>query len=288
MLHGDEKVKSISRSVLPASRRMAKNVKGRKRSWNQTTRRRMDREITDFFVPGSTADEIEDAYLDSGSTHVDAYNPDERHSMTRIRNRRRRSDKLGPITRWTASQVKNFNDPEDLIAHVSDLLPNNLAGRHALSHMRIEFAPDATLRRWRSRRTPANAHEEAVHYAIWEHLVTTLFEHDHKALNRAIKAHRGTTVKCYSGCTVLNYYGDPRITQTEVENDTDEFVICRECGRRLRNNNLPLIRSAEDIPLFIERLALKVDPWRHRHGDTTHQLVGTLQADFARIQKAAA
>lgn len=285
MLHGDEKVKSISRSVLPASRNTAKTTRGRKRSWNQTTRRRMDREIDDFFTSGSSAEEIEESYLDSNSTHVDAYNPGERHAMSRIRNKRRQSDKLGPVTRWTASQVDDFDDRADLLAHISDVLPDNLAGRHALSHMKQEF--DDRPYWWPSRPTPATDREIATNYAVWERLITALFERDHKALNRAIKQHRTTSLSCYFGCKVLTWRGTSIAATTEIVDDRAPVVMCRECSRGILNTALPLVRTAEDIPLFIERLGNKVGPYVYGRSwnEQSFDLVDLLREMYANIRK---
>jgi hypothetical protein len=288
MLYGDEKVKTISRSVLPASRRMARNAKGRKRAWNQTTRRRMDREIDDFFVPGATAEEIEDAYLDSGSTHVDTYNPSERHTMTRIRNKRRLADNLGPVTRWTAALIKETGDAEAALEIVERELPSDLAGRHAMDHMRTEFSDEARYYTppWRVYDREKILRTQAMNYALWEHVLTVLFEHNHKGMNRAIKENRITWFACAPTCTEPSWGDQVRTTHIHATDERAAFVTCHRCGRSMRNTVVPTISTAEDIELFITRVGPKISSYRV-YDTMAPRLLDALRKLYERIEAAA-
>lgn len=267
MLYGDEKVKSIARSVLPASSRSAKSARARKRGWNQHTRHRLDAEIDEFFHPGMTAAEVEEAYLDAGNPYVDAVNPSERHEMTRIRNKRRLADNLGSLTRWTASQIDDFETRDDLLEHVARLLPSDLAGRHALSHMVFEFGDRPRYFRYREDAEPDEV--RAIRYALWEHMLTVVFEGDHAGLNREVKRHVDRSVRCRTrGCgeweverTRTTYKSDRTYLRKTWKQSTIwardlnvETVTCSVCGNESPNTCLPVVKGACDLPRFMRRL----------------------------------
>lgn len=267
MLYGPEKTKAIARSVLPAGRGSAHLAKSQKRGWNQHTRRRMDREIDEFFHVGMTADDVEEAYLDAGNPYVDTVNPSERHEMTRIRNRRRNADSLGPIRRWTASQVDDFETRDDLLEYVASLLPTDLAGRHALSHMEMEFGDRPRYYHFFDKSEPESV--QAMRYALWEHMLIAVFEGDHAGLNRAVKRAVERSVRCRTrGCGEweverhrTTYKSDRTYLRQTWKQSTiwarnlnAETVTCSACGNDSPNTCLPVVQSADELPRFMRRL----------------------------------
>jgi hypothetical protein len=47
---------------------------------------------------------------------------------------RRSYDKVAPLIRWAVASTSHFR-PEDRLSHVAAMLPANLIGRHAVSHL---------------------------------------------------------------------------------------------------------------------------------------------------------
>lgn len=242
MLYGEAKTREITRSVLPASRKMARRVRKEKRRWNQTVRRRMDREIA--IRPGSTATEAIEAFENDSGTWFDTYSPEERHRMKRIRNRRRDNDKLGPVRSWTRSLQKEYDDPYELIEFIRRELPDNLAGRHAADHMQWEFGPRD--RPW-IRINEHRSFERACRYAEWEGCLLLVIERNLGGLNRKIKIGNSSM----RGCPTWKCRG------RAVFRDDDRYVDskpCDACGRAVVNYNIRPVVGSQDLDRLREDL----------------------------------
>lgn len=292
MLYGDMKVRTISRSVLPAGRRKARSTRKDKQAWNQSTRHRMDRDLRRGFSPGMTAEATIEAWEGNPSAWLDTYSPRERDAMDYIRADRREADKLGPVRQWTRSHIKDFEDRYDLIEFVGRTLPDNLAGRHALGHMNSEFGPDSYRYRyvgptWREHQRFARACDYANAVADLELLLV----HSHAELNRRIRNTHVVNLHCphhvrtswekahsYPKAS-YNFSWVPCRGYLKLDKSTfyDRSIVCPNCSRRLQNHNLRPISTPADIPKFIEGL--------NAHAGVGHAKLITWIAEEAARQK---
>ncbi len=59
----------------------------------------------------------------------------ERHEIVEQMRHRRGADNLSTLFRWAERTTRHISDPEDRYLAIQTTLPNNLIGRHALSHI---------------------------------------------------------------------------------------------------------------------------------------------------------
>src|SRR5580693_692413 len=136
MRNHDEKVKDISRSVLPSTGR-----KGARDTRRIIHKRQRTRELTGLTDYRRTAD-------------PDNETPDFRGKaapeITYMVRRRRASDKIGPLVRWAQATIaadqrlRSASRPEQ-VAYFARLMPATLIGEHAVKHIEWELE-------WRDRR----------------------------------------------------------------------------------------------------------------------------------------
>jgi hypothetical protein len=137
--YGEKKIKDIAEGILPATRNAARAGRKARRSIHKTARARTRMELIagDDGVAASTL---------------------ARHAIVQQMWRRRQADNLSALFRWAEKTTRHISDPEDRYLAVQAVLPNNLIGRHALSHIAyIEGfrKPGDDPDRWRYRREDA-------------------------------------------------------------------------------------------------------------------------------------
>src|SRR5579884_1193576 len=102
---------------------------------------------------------------------------------------RRDADKVAPLVRWAVVSTARLR-LEDRLSHLAAMLPADLIGAHALSHLgdRSELTPDGPHRFWWHGRRGGNdadpVHIEAETMAT---VLTAALEREHAYVNRLLK-----------------------------------------------------------------------------------------------------
>lgn len=181
MQYGDEKVRDMMRSLLPStsrrtSRENAASVKRR-------NRRRTRQALAEW--KGWT-----DPYEFTGHIYDYGDTPAVRYSIKDVMWERRDADNTAAFIRWATAKTKHLDDPFERYAAIKKLTPDNLIGRHALSHLRwVDGFDFGDVRAFYAlcgyRRCAGGAKEPA---ALSEVQVREVIAMDLEALNRCLKA----------------------------------------------------------------------------------------------------
>lgn len=152
MLYGNAKRRQMARSLLPSTRRRAAadNLDRIRRGG----RRRLRQELADLTGKGgAAASRWTDASFDWAASP--------QREIKEAVWERRAYDKVGSFQRWAVAVTLRV-DPADRLDAVRGLLPPNLIGRHALSHIEFldHFCGHLPSRYW-AYRTPARSHPRA-------------------------------------------------------------------------------------------------------------------------------
>ena len=138
MDYGDAKVKTMAKSVLPSRRR--KGAREDKRLAHRQHRRQVSERLADL------------RWWDYDDFVVSVTHNNNRR-IHEIKWDRRAADNVSAVVRWAEALTKDI-PKGDRVAFMKRLLPDNLIGRHALTH--LDFLDnEVDYRRWRAR------HEEA-------------------------------------------------------------------------------------------------------------------------------
>lgn len=126
MIYGDEKIRDMARSILPSkyyrsARRCKKEFSKRKRQ-----------QVKEGLRKTLSNDNYE--YPDNFDPNMDQVISNDR--LERIVRNRRDGDKVNPIQRWFRLKVQQINSEDERYAYARSVLPNNLVGWHALTHLR--------------------------------------------------------------------------------------------------------------------------------------------------------
>lgn len=191
---GEEKRRDMSRSVLPSTRR--KGARADKRHQHHMVRSR----VRDLIAKGDWDNEA-DLVLDA-----------QRHKPYQgikvVVRERRDGDNIGPIMRWAEANADKMGDtPQERYAKMRSMLPPNIIGWHAMTHIDNIEAYDIEPRAgyWRSGETPAERRERMEkrrvarflsHYEALYLAITT--PGGHKAFNRFMREGWVTVHKDYS------------------------------------------------------------------------------------------
>jgi hypothetical protein len=171
----NEKIKDMAESVLPSKRR--RGARFERRHIHAQERARIRAELHAY----RTAIDPDDIETD---LRIDG-----RHAIARMVSDRRDADKVAPLVRWAIRRVELDPDlrgasVEDQIASFRRVLPDNLIGRHAVSH--IEGALEWEYQRRRAPRTGIPRTLDGKR-AEWRALVMRVLESgQHAKLNSAM------------------------------------------------------------------------------------------------------
>lgn len=130
MLYGPEKAREIARSILPSTRR--RSTRTDLAYLKRASRRRVRQTLHDwagYDDPLEFEGHIWDYH--SPNPHHDGY----WGGLSAIVDDRRNGDKLGALLKWAPAVTAHLDDPEDRYMAIKAILPDNLIGRHALSHL---------------------------------------------------------------------------------------------------------------------------------------------------------
>lgn len=225
MIYGDQKVKQMCRSILPSSAR--RSARYDKRRIHQRERRAVSQILHEI-----------DSYDSAEDCDADLVNPVNFgwYGMNDVIYNRRGADKVAPFERWAVARTKDINEPVDRLNYIKSLLPENLIGRHAITHVEFldEFKVDYdhVLRYFRH----VKEHDEKGDIA--KALLAALSDGRHKEINRILKedwrtGHYSWRKKESVLCPVCFYA--PRLLQGT--DDVHVFVedwFSREVGNRRR------------------------------------------------------
>lgn len=201
MTYGEAKLKDIAESVLPSKRR--KGARDELRYIKQKNRRNINRQLAKI-------DSI-DTYLDDPRVEDINFYPNSDIYQAVLS--RRNADNIAGLMQWAEFRVKKegITDPHYRYDFVKRAMPDNLIGRHALSHVesvegfcsgtgdsfRSECPEHATWRFYRFAETKEEQEARiAVERAAFRDKVRAKLNEPggHAALNRAIKrAHSNLT-----------------------------------------------------------------------------------------------
>lgn len=134
-IYGEAKKRDICRSVLPSTKR--KGARLDLQQIKQRNRSKVRRELRQIAQP-QAADEVVANY-DEASYDLNHYPYEDIRSAVYDR---REGDKLGALTRWAPHLVEDVRR-EDRLSKLRSILPDNLIGRHAISH--LEYHDDFYL-----------------------------------------------------------------------------------------------------------------------------------------------
>lgn len=147
MTYGKSKERDMVRSILPSTSR--RGARADKRNINKANRSAVRQALhsgrsayeMDANYPNS---EMLDDLVNFDASDVEIYDSD-RHYARNIKYAmwdRRESDKVAPIIRWAEAKVADVR-PEDRLSWLQARMPDNLAVRHAVSHIKFSDAfPD--------------------------------------------------------------------------------------------------------------------------------------------------
>ncbi|WP_147441916.1 hypothetical protein [Corallococcus exercitus] len=137
MIHSDEKVRQMARSLLPSKNREASREA--RAHIHRAARQEVRMELA--------------MWLQSGDVEADVPSlaPWERVEIRKQVYWRRAGDKVNPFIRWATARTRHL-PREDRRGHARGLLPQGVIGEHAMSHLeRTPAFEDPTEAAWRDR-----------------------------------------------------------------------------------------------------------------------------------------
>ena len=175
MVYGDEKIREMSRSILPSKKRKA--AKFGKRAAKQAHRRQSHKDVAGIVACEERFDSSPDLFSDSNV----------RESVMM----RRYADKEAPLMRWAKVVTRQLR-PIDRLAHIKAILPNSsgVVGLHAGQHIAfMEEMKDPTAPRRPSWQEARRARAKAESRALL-HIARTLLQRPwlEASANRALRA----------------------------------------------------------------------------------------------------
>ncbi len=172
--YGEKKKKDIIESVLPATRRGARNARREFRQINRQERRHVSNALASLYHRGAAGDEIVDTYDADPFDYQFTLDIDKRYA----RGDRRDYDNLNSLFRWAPTQVKDVR-VQDRLTYIKAMLPDNVIGRHAAGHVENldEFYVDHDADYRHNRRTAEDREADRwIEYAEWHNRLVILCE----------------------------------------------------------------------------------------------------------------
>jgi hypothetical protein len=205
----NEKTRDMARSVLPSTRRAWAREARRAIHHRERARLRSALAVARRDEPDDI--EVDLAFVDRGARRDFVLD-------------RRSGDKVAPVINWAVRTIaKSVDlrqlDPRDQLDHFRRVLPDNLIGRHAVSHLEWVLVDRAEWQaRWAQRR-PSDRFDEELASAVDRVLAAGA----HGELNRALKHSYDT------------YWepGDPRRVLLHGAHDRDRFIAALPAESRV-------------------------------------------------------
>lgn len=111
--YGEGKIRDIAESILPSTAR--RRAREERKRIHRAERRRVRQAFPDDDLVGNERKV--------------------RIELRDMKSERRAADKIRPLMRWAEKTTASIEDPVERYMHVKALMPDNLIGRHALSHV---------------------------------------------------------------------------------------------------------------------------------------------------------
>lgn len=192
-----DKKRDMLRSLLPSTRRHSARTD--KRNAHRVERTKVRTALYPIYDLESAEDCETDLF----------YSCD--HLMRGIVRDRRNADKTKPFERWIVAKTAHLDDPHDKWNYAKKLLPANLIGDHALTHLPYDWDPDVCLYGYRPYRYHRKTRQE------WEHEYLALYEalyevctsyRKHARLNDRLKDHFDRSIVTgYDAARMERLYG---------------------------------------------------------------------------------
>lgn len=125
-----EKRRDMCRSILPST--APKSARESKQNANRRLRRNTANIIASYDWNGDP-DEYDTFYNDLAALEFSVS-----EEIKEMVSERRGHDKVAPIMKWAEKITDHLDDPEDRRAHMWQIVPDNLIGRHAMSHIEYQ------------------------------------------------------------------------------------------------------------------------------------------------------
>lgn len=257
MQNSVEKLRTIGRSVLPATRNGARTARHMAAATKRKNRRGVKQEL---HLIGD-----EDDYIEEGP-FLDVY-PDE--EIRSIVSRRRDFDNLGAAMRWAKSKIDNE------FAHMSDeecyyalkaLLPDTLQGRHVLGHIKDALLDlDPTWRRFTAmtdseRKKLRIKQKEEDLQRMRDYIATAVELVGHKRLNQLLRRSGSFKYDHVDTGKVRSYGMGPSAYTMRIR------TTCEDCGR--------LYLGEHDLEAFAQFLSrIRYNSVHHNSRDVIEQIV---------------
>lgn len=226
MIYGDEKARNMARSILPSKRRRGARMD--KQALKRRNRHAVRQNLHDW---KRHADPLEyEGHIRDYYSEPRGWGNDNIHMIVQ---ERRDADKLAAMQRWAVKHTAHLKDPEDRYNLMKRTLPDNLPGRHALSHLEFmdEFAHDERWTYWRNRRYNT-AQQELDMDAVRELVAVDL-----ERVNRVIKRYNKQFLDKDAG---------KRLPLCEGLSDEGFFQRCRAYSRPERRLVEALLAGTEN------------------------------------------
>lgn len=245
MRNSEEKLKDISRSVLPATRRAARKAKKELVTTRRQNRRKVNEDLNQIR-----------SYEDAMDNERElTYYPNAK--INELVTERQLADNLGAIYSWAEHLLKTkfryLNNEQKYFAFKA-MLPDSLQGRHALGHIRDKFFPSDTRFYFDSDKwhKEYEARVAATRKTLEDNLRKIINTGQDKKYNRILKE----TVSLY-GCRYVYQRG-----AVSYRWDT-----CKDCKYRT-------FEGLHQLDEFIDYLM------RHQHDPSSHTKVFMLTRDW--------
>lgn len=144
MQYGEKKLRDMARSVLPSTRR--KSAKAEKQQVARKNRRQINRDC-------KASISYED-YLECPAEDHKIDTRKKADNYTYLLSNRRGADKVGPLIRWAQAKVRKENiDLHNAEFYFKAILPKNLIGNHAWTHLEYYLRPKYDHHSWYTKNT---------------------------------------------------------------------------------------------------------------------------------------
>lgn len=187
--YGKEKIRQMSRSILPCVAQSRKSIKK-----DLNARRRKNRRDNNQLLQKyrhHTVDDIINMYYDSSDDFEVYVEMHQGVGWDDIVQERRDRDHLNHFIRWAKDLTKDM-DPQDRYPYMKSIMPKNAMGAHAMTHLELELDPqfynqhEEYVRRAAERRRQSRQRRNEIYEIVKE---ISASKHETRMLNDYFQRH---------------------------------------------------------------------------------------------------